>query len=102
MRRPWLGCLLAALAACKGGDKTGAKPAASAAAAPAETASAAPLAPKERPKAVAREGSTIARAPTDDALYVADEDHGVVRKLKLPLDVNNPAPAVPMPGQPAQ
>jgi hypothetical protein len=49
-----------------------------------------------------REGSTIARSPTGDALYVADEDHGCVRRIPLPLDVQNPAPAVPMPGQPAQ
>jgi DNA-binding beta-propeller fold protein YncE/mono/diheme cytochrome c family protein len=43
------------------------------------------------------------RAVTDDALYVADEDHGVVRRVALPLDTSAPAILdVPMPGPPAQ
>jgi mono/diheme cytochrome c family protein len=42
------------------------------------------------------------RTAAGDALYVADEDHGVVRKISLPLDVNAPAPAISMPGLPAQ
>ncbi|HZF52061.1 MAG TPA: hypothetical protein VE093_25585 [Polyangiaceae bacterium] len=56
-----------------------------------------------RLKAPVREGSTISRAATDDALYVADEDHGVVRRVALPLDPNAPAILeVPLPGPPAQ
>jgi hypothetical protein len=37
------------------------------------------------PPATAREGSTIARAPQDDVLFVADEDHQALRVLPLPL-----------------
>ncbi len=64
-----------------------------------------------RPPLPTREGGTIARAPTGDALYVADEDHGVVRRVPLPLaavasppaDVSSPGIVdVPMPGLPAQ
>lgn len=54
-------------------------------------------------KAPVREGSTISRVPADDALYVADEDHGVVRRVALPLDPNAPSILeIPMPGPPAQ
>lgn len=59
-------------------------------------------APQKAPAPV-REGGVIARAATDDALYVADEDHGVVRRIALPLDINAPATIeIPMPGAPAQ
>lgn len=47
------------------------------------------------------EGSTIARAPTDDALYVADEDHRALRVLALPLDAAKIV-TVDLPGTPAQ
>ncbi|MDI1479766.1 hypothetical protein [Polyangium sp. y55x31] len=93
----------AAFVACKGGGETPAGPT------PAETTSAAapsvaeaPAPPKEKPKAVAREGSTIARSPMDDALYVADEDRGVVHVIAAPVDVEKPARTVKVPGQPAQ
>ncbi|MDI1444558.1 hypothetical protein [Polyangium sp. 6x1] len=94
----------AAFVACKGGGEKTAGPTPS----PAETTSAAANGaaeaptPKERPKAVAREGSTIARSPSDDALYVADEDRGVVHVIAMPVDVDKPAKAVKVPGQPAQ
>ena len=92
---------MVALAACKGGgDRTGPVPVPSTAVA--LSGSAAPGPAPVKPGPPRREGSSIARSPTSDALYVADEDHGVVRRIPLPLDVNNPAPAVPMPGQPAQ
>jgi hypothetical protein len=38
----------------------------------------------------------------EDALYLADEDHGVVRRIPLPLHHATPDTAVPMPGLPAQ
>lgn len=107
MRRLWPGFLvIAALAACtSGGDRRTPAPARSAALAPSSQsppAEGAPPAAPEKPPPAVREGSTIARSPTSDALYVADEDHGCVRRIPLPLDVQNPTPAVPMPGQPAQ
>jgi cytochrome c peroxidase len=109
MRRLLLPCLVAALAACRGGtDGERARPVASATAAPAETstaapaASAAPAGASPRVRAAAREGSTIARAPAGDALYVADEDRGMLYVVSLPLEPTaRPLPIV-MPGQPAQ
>lgn len=50
----------------------------------------------------AREGSAVARDPADDALYVADEDHGVVRRIPLPFDPAAAVTTVAMPGLPAQ
>ncbi len=58
-------------------------------------------APKTTPP-VTRDGSAIARAPDDAALYIADEDHGVVRRLALPLSATTKVETVPMPGPPAQ
>jgi hypothetical protein len=56
-----------------------------------------------RLKAPVREGSTISRAPANDAPYVADEDHGAVRRVALPLDPSAPTILeIPMPGPPAQ
>ena len=94
----------AAFVACKGG---GERPA-DAVPGPAESTSAAApqvvngTPPKEKPKAVAREGSTIARSPSNDALYVADEDRGVVHVITMPVDVDRPPVTVKVPGQPAQ
>ncbi|MEP7127099.1 MAG: hypothetical protein ABJE95_39565 [Byssovorax sp.] len=70
----------------------------SASAAPVTSAGAAAIA---RGIAV-REGSTIARSPEDDALYVADEDHQVVRSISLPAEVKPTLTAFPAPGAPAQ
>lgn len=42
------------------------------------------------------------RAPQDDALYLADEDHAVLRRIPLPVDVSAPPVAIAMPGRPAQ
>jgi DNA-binding beta-propeller fold protein YncE len=47
-----------------------------------------------------REGSAVARAVGEEALYVADEDHKIVRRIPLPLDVTKAA-AIPVPGAPA-
>ncbi len=49
-----------------------------------------------------REGGALVRSPTADVLYLADEDHGVIRVIPLPVDVQTPAREVPIPGQPAQ
>jgi hypothetical protein len=66
------------------------------------TAPAAPPAPAPWRRPPEREGSTIARAPDGSALYVADEDHGVVQVVSLPLRPESRALPIPMPGQPAQ
>ncbi|WP_437926561.1 hypothetical protein WMF37_47420 [Sorangium sp. So ce291] len=42
------------------------------------------------------------RAPQDDALYLADEDHAVLRRIPLPVDVSAPPVAIALPGRPAQ
>jgi cytochrome c peroxidase len=42
------------------------------------------------------------RTPAGDALLLADEDHQVLRRIPLPLDVNTPPLVIPVPGGPAQ
>jgi DNA-binding beta-propeller fold protein YncE len=49
-----------------------------------------------------REGNAIARAPESDALYVADEDHGVVRAIALPAEIKPKHADFKAPGAPAQ
>src|SRR5262245_19709618 len=61
-----------------------------------------PAAPPPRPAAPVRSGAAVARSATDDALFVADEDHGVVRKVPLPLRDDAPVEVVNLPGRPAQ
>ncbi|WP_437917036.1 hypothetical protein WME73_22690 [Sorangium sp. So ce302] len=67
-------------------------------------APAAPLPPSTATplRAPVREGGALSRAARGDALYVADEDHGVVRVVPLPLDPARPGAGVPAPGRPAQ
>ena len=48
-----------------------------------------------------REGNVVARAAENDALFVADEDHAVLRLLALPLDVRKQR-EIALPGRPAQ
>jgi DNA-binding beta-propeller fold protein YncE len=48
-----------------------------------------------------REGSAIARSVRADRLLVADEDHGVLRRLRIPLD-GSTAEETKLPGAPAQ
>src|SRR5512139_1749645 len=50
---------------------------------------------------VVREGSALARGVGESALYVADEDHRVVRRIPLPLRADA-ASALELPGAPAQ
>lgn len=54
------------------------------------------------PRAASREGGTLSRAPSDDALFLADEDHSCVRAASLPLDAASPIERTEMPGRPAQ
>lgn len=90
-------------ASCNTTENSGApnKPAASAS--PSDTPSAAAsVAPAPRKPPPTLEGGSLVRAPSEDALYLADEDHGVVRKIALPFDPAAAAVAVQMPGLPAQ
>lgn len=58
--------------------------------------------PAARHRAPVREGGTLVRSATGDTLLLADEDHGVVRLIPLPVDVQNPPKEVKIPGAPAQ
>jgi hypothetical protein len=104
MRHVWLGLVLAAISGIACTERP-ARPGAPAstptfeAPAPLPSSQAASPAPLRAP---VREGGTLARAATDDVLYLADEDHGVVRAIPLPVDVQAPAREVRVPGQPAQ
>lgn len=49
-----------------------------------------------------RSGSALARTTDSKALVLADEDHRVLRRIPLPVDVHNPPTAIEMPGPPAQ
>lgn len=74
-------------------------------AAPEPSASAPPVASASAPRrlpAAVREGSTIARAPDNSALFVAAEDLAQLFRLPLPLDPSSVALATPLPGPPAQ
>ncbi|WP_437942494.1 hypothetical protein [Sorangium sp. So ce341] len=113
MRRPATRSLAALLALAASACSRGPAPGADAGAAPAGSAGApigsagAPVDPPAPPgaapvRAPVREGGALARAAREDALYVADEDHGVVRVVPLPLDPARPGAGVPAPGRPAQ
>lgn len=79
-----------------------------------EAPSAAPAAPSSASAAVVspvaaaparigaqvREGNAIARSAGGEALFLADEDHHVLRRI--PIDPQIPAAALPLPGAPAQ
>jgi Di-haem cytochrome c peroxidase len=53
-------------------------------------------------KPTSREGSAIVRAPQDDVLFVADEDHRALYILPLPIREDTPITTVAVPGRPAQ
>jgi cytochrome c peroxidase len=57
-------------------------------------------APAKRP-APTHEGGALARAVGEEALYLADEDQGMVRRVPLPFDSETRPVAVKMPGAPA-
>ncbi|MDC0739712.1 cytochrome c peroxidase [Polyangium mundeleinium] len=80
-------------------DASAPAPSASQAIAP-PASSAAPAPPKPLSPAE-QQGSVIARSRQGDALFVADEDHKVLRRIPLPLAPGVAATEVPLPGAPA-
>jgi hypothetical protein len=89
------------LAAC-GGSTTDPAPSAPSLPPTAE-AVVAPAAPPRAHRAPAsRSGSALARSPGGEALFLADEDHQVLRRIPLPVDINTPPSMIPLPGGPAQ
>lgn len=106
MRHHWgIPLVLATLVAgCKSGERqadTKAKETSAGQTVAPQTSSEATSA-KDKPKPVSLMGSTIGRTPSNDALYIADEDRGLVQRVALPLDVAIPPQKITMPGQPAQ
>lgn len=53
-------------------------------------------------KPTSRDGSSIVRAPQDDVLFVADEDHRAIYVLPFPITETTPVTTVAVPGRPAQ
>lgn len=106
MRTLALGLIAAAavagLTACEE-DEPNQPPADSAAPVPAE------IEQSDRPTSVPsaegvpdRIGSGLTRTADGKHLLLADEDHGVLRRIPLPVDVRTPPQVTPMPGRPAQ
>ena len=54
------------------------------------------------PPPEARQGSAVALGVGEEALYLADEDHGVLRRVPLPLKEGEIGTAISLPGAPAQ
>jgi cytochrome c peroxidase len=79
-------------------DAGAAQPAASVAKAPTASSTPAHGAMPAKP----RQGGALARGVGEEALYVADEDHGVLRRVPLPLSQGGTGTEVEMPGPPAQ
>lgn len=95
--------VLAAACSSRSAGTADAGPATSTAAIPSTSpSSAVPAQPAALAGPTVREGSAVARSAAGDRLYVADEDHHVLRVLPLPLDPARPARAVALPGAPAQ
>jgi len=60
-------------------------------------------APTEAIAPVERTGSALARSADGDALFLADEDHAVLRRIPLPLpEVDGQIDSLDLPGRPAQ
>ncbi|MFO0616162.1 MAG: hypothetical protein U0414_26450 [Polyangiaceae bacterium] len=59
------------------------------------------VAPIAAPATPVREGSTIARTPEEDALFIADEDATCLHALALPLTRTPSVVTTPLPGRPA-
>jgi DNA-binding beta-propeller fold protein YncE/cytochrome c peroxidase len=81
---------------------SGATPSASSAKAVTSAGASASTAAPASASVPVREGSAIARAAEDDALFVADEDHSMVRVIALPVEVRSKRADVAVPGRPAQ
>ena len=105
--RPLLAPALLATALLVGCGNRPSPPLPDAGSAPPASASAPALTAAPPPDAAApalslrHEGSALALSPTEDVLYLADEDHRVLRRAPLPLDLAK-VTALPMPGAPAQ
>src|SRR5580704_12321130 len=70
---------------------------------PLETsASSEELPPDPPPPPPVHEGGALARAPGNDALYVADEDGRRLLRVSLPVEARARPLEIPMPGRPAQ
>jgi DNA-binding beta-propeller fold protein YncE len=99
---------VAAFAGCTEKAPSGADaappPSASSAAATPSTSSSVVAAPRTNARAPVREGGALARAAGEAALWIADEDHRVLRKIPLPVPAEgSPLPApIELPGAPAQ
>lgn len=103
MRHAWIGVLLAVTAAVACDDMPHAAPPSEAPATPPASDTAEEGAPEQPAlRAPVREGGALVRSARGDVLYLADEDHGVVRVIPLPADVQRPPREVAVPGQPAQ
>jgi hypothetical protein len=107
MKLPRLPLALAALLAACVADSPGPEASLETPAGEPPAADEAPLpasevAPLVSPALTVREGGALVRAPGGAALYLADEDHGVVRRIPLPVDEAAPPRAFPVPGRPAQ
>lgn len=74
------------------------------AAAPSASASSsnAPVVEIKPLKPSTREGSSLLRAPQDDVLFVADEDHRAIQIVPFPINENSVATTISLPGRPAQ
>lgn len=89
------------LAAC-GSQGGGPAPPSSGAAGATTAAASASAEPKKPPAAHVREGNAVARSVQGDALFVADEDHQILRVLALPAAVKSKRFDFQTPGRPAQ
>jgi DNA-binding beta-propeller fold protein YncE/mono/diheme cytochrome c family protein len=91
------------LAACNGASP-GTSPSPGDASAPSSSSpivAASAAQPARRPPPT-REGGTLVRDANGEALFVADEDHGVIRRVPLPFDPAASVVTVALPGLPAQ
>jgi cytochrome c peroxidase len=80
----WFSVAAAAVLSCK--DNPVAPPGGATTSAPASASAAASAAPEVHAlSAAVREGGALVRSPSGDALYLADEDHHVLRRIPLPL-----------------
>ncbi len=66
------------------------------------SASVAPQVEVKPLKPTSREGSSLTRAPQDDVLFVADEDHRAIRIVPFPVNENSVVTTIELPGRPAQ
>lgn len=95
---------IAALSGCTEKAPSGGADAAPKASASTPVTATSAAAPKVNAKAPVREGGALVRAAGEAALWIADEDHHVLRKVPLPVPADTAAlpPPYDLPGAPAQ